>query len=100
MEIRGLLDRLNIGVVVTVDEDERLERDGIDHDPWERYRRAGIKWIDRRAEAVDVTDAEPPNTPLQPTAEKRGGSAAIRWTDRSLGLLGQDSEIPMRKTSR
>jgi hypothetical protein len=24
---------------------------------------------------------KPPNPPLQPTAEKRGGSAATRWAD-------------------
>lgn len=42
-EVRETLDRFNIGVVVTVKEHERLG-DGVESDPWERYRVAGIQW--------------------------------------------------------
>lgn len=35
---------LNIGVVVTVEEDSRLSKIGVQEDPWQRYRDAGIKW--------------------------------------------------------
>lgn len=45
-EVKALLDRLNIGVVVTVEEDERLPSEGIDTDPWDRYRKAGVRWLD------------------------------------------------------
>lgn len=34
----------NIGVVVTVEEDEKLEKEGMFSDPWKRYRDAGIEW--------------------------------------------------------
>ncbi|MBI5096719.1 MAG: hypothetical protein HZB32_03590 [Nitrospirae bacterium] len=35
---------VNIGVVVTVQEDHQLARDGVFEDPWKRYRDAGIEW--------------------------------------------------------
>lgn len=44
LEVRAILDRLNIGVVVTVAEDERLPGEGVEADPWDRYRTASIRW--------------------------------------------------------
>lgn len=35
---------LNIGVVVTVEEDSRLSKTGNQDDPWQRYRDANIMW--------------------------------------------------------
>jgi hypothetical protein len=46
MKVAEILERLNIGVVVTVEEHGRLPPDGDECDPWERYRRAGIAWTD------------------------------------------------------
>jgi hypothetical protein len=43
-KVNAWLEELNIGVVVTVAEDERLPKEGVDMDPWERYRAAGIRW--------------------------------------------------------
>ena len=34
---------------------------------------------------------QPPNTPLEPTAEKRGGSAAVRWPDAQPGDSRSDA---------
>jgi len=36
--------KLNIGVVVTVEEDSRLSKIGNQNDPWQRYRDANITW--------------------------------------------------------
>ena len=36
--------KLNIGVIVTVEEDSRLSRKGNLDDPWQRYRDANITW--------------------------------------------------------
>jgi hypothetical protein len=41
-EVRSLLGHLNIGVVISVEEDRRLAPEGVESDPWERYRQAGI----------------------------------------------------------
>lgn len=42
-KIRKTLDRLNIGVVITNAEHQRLDKiKGTRQDPWERYRKAGI----------------------------------------------------------
>ena len=38
--------KLNIGVVVTVEEHNRLSRDGNQNDPWQRYRDANITWTE------------------------------------------------------
>jgi hypothetical protein len=35
---------LNIGVIVTVEEDALLSKHGDKNDPWQRYRDAGVKW--------------------------------------------------------
>ena len=40
-----LVESLNIGVVVTVAEDERLPKQGTEPDPWERYRQGGVRWF-------------------------------------------------------
>ncbi len=45
-EVRAILDHLNIAVIVTKEEDARLQNEGDETDPWERYRKAGIKWKD------------------------------------------------------
>jgi hypothetical protein len=47
-EVAEMLERLNIGVVVTVEEHKSLPPDGDEADPWERYRRARIEWTDCR----------------------------------------------------
>ena len=36
--------KLNIGVVVTVEEDFRLSKHGNLNDPWQRYRDANVEW--------------------------------------------------------
>ena len=36
--------KLNIGVIVTVEEDSRLSNNGNLSDPWQRYRDANITW--------------------------------------------------------
>jgi len=43
-DVRALLDRYNIAVIVTLEEDRRLPREGDPDDPWERYRGVGIAW--------------------------------------------------------
>ena len=43
-EVRTLLGRLNIAVIVTMDEDKILPREGDETDPWDRYRKTGIRW--------------------------------------------------------
>ena len=40
------LHRLNIGVVVTVTEHDRLPDDGEPNDPWARYRQGSVEWVD------------------------------------------------------
>lgn len=50
--VRELMDRLNVGVVVTVREDARLPADGDAADPWRRYASAGITWVDKRSEQL------------------------------------------------
>ncbi|MGI9105539.1 MAG: hypothetical protein ACR2G4_04740 [Pyrinomonadaceae bacterium] len=42
--VRDVLERLNIAVIVTHEEHELLSRKGDEIDPWERYRKAGIRW--------------------------------------------------------
>ncbi len=48
-EVQGLLEQLNIAVIVTCGEHQRLSPEGSSHDPWERYRKAGIMWTDKHA---------------------------------------------------
>jgi len=45
-DLESVLDHLkrNIGVVVTVREDNRLAKKGNPEDPWQRYRNANIEW--------------------------------------------------------
>lgn len=38
----------NIGVVVTVEEDSRLSKNGNFEDPWQRYRDANIEWQEQQ----------------------------------------------------
>ena len=38
----------NIGVVVTVEEDSRLSKNGNFDDPWQRYRDANISWQEKK----------------------------------------------------
>jgi hypothetical protein len=45
-DVRAILDRLNIGVVVTVEEDMRLAAKGCLPDPWQRYRDANVQLAD------------------------------------------------------
>jgi hypothetical protein len=47
-DVRALLDRLNIGVVITAGEDKLLSKKGVESDPWERYRKAGIEYTSFR----------------------------------------------------
>ena len=46
--VRGVLEQLNIGVVVTVAEHALLANTGDAADPWRRYRTAGVEWEDTR----------------------------------------------------
>ncbi|KAA6184220.1 hypothetical protein F2Q65_12960 [Thiohalocapsa marina] len=49
--VRRLLDELNIAAVVTKTEHRRLGGiPGTRHDVWERYRTAGIPWVDQTAQ--------------------------------------------------
>jgi len=43
--VRRILDMYNVGVVVTKAEHVRLDNLMYD-DPWDRYRRAGLEWVD------------------------------------------------------
>jgi hypothetical protein len=47
-EVREILDRLNIAVIVTIDEDKLLGRiEGNESNPWKRYENAGVKVTNR-----------------------------------------------------
>lgn len=45
-EVLTILDCLNIAVIITKSEDALLPNEGDETAPWERYRKAGIKWKD------------------------------------------------------
>lgn len=50
-QIRQILDRLNIAVIVTIEEDKLLGKiPGDENNPWKRYELAGVKVIDRLQE--------------------------------------------------
>jgi len=46
-QVQSLVERLNLGCVVTVSEDRKLPRKGTEPDPWDRYRVVGVSWVDR-----------------------------------------------------
>lgn len=45
--VRARLEQLNIGVVVTESEHNKLAKQGDEANPWDRYTRAGIEWEDQ-----------------------------------------------------
>ena len=72
---------LNIGVVVTVEEDRRINGAGDPEDPWNRYRSAGVQWVERKAGA-GATEATPP---------KEGGERSPISRDHRIYLLVEDT---------
>lgn len=52
--VTKLLNRLNVGVVVTLREHKTLAADGDLKDPWKRYREAGLKWEDLAKSKQDI----------------------------------------------
>lgn len=49
-QVRRVLDEYNIGVVITKEEHGRLSATATPDDPWNRYRQAGVEWVDMEAD--------------------------------------------------
>jgi hypothetical protein len=86
VSIRRILDRLNIGVVVTIREDNRLPKEVDAEDPWTRYRTVGVECVDKHALDAFLSDLP------QLIAERQGQWVAYQGT-RRLGFSGQKHDM-------